>query len=182
MQRYLLLGSIVLGCMLPLAADSTAVAQMASGGFSAAPYQSGGYQTLSSKTERALGFYGVSAQSMATLRQVPRRPISPPARPRLPKDKPFGTDQLQPTVSPFMNLFRIEDLESAPNYYAFVRPQLQQQQFVQEQRLDNQRLRRQLQRTSASVGVSAGGNAGFPSTGHGTRFMDIGGYYGSPQD
>jgi hypothetical protein len=80
-------------------------------------------------------------------------------------------------VSPYLNLYRPEDEESAPNYFAFVRPQLDQISTNQRQQMEMQRLDRQVQGLEwDSRRFDQGG--GPLTTGHSTRFMNTGSYFG----
>jgi hypothetical protein len=87
--------------------------------------------------------------------------------------KPFESASQRPTVSPYLNLYREEDDESAPNYFAFVRPALQQQDANRRQQSEIQRLQRQLQRaanyTPASPAATASGSS--------ARYLDTAHYY-----
>jgi hypothetical protein len=117
--------------------------------------------------------------SQTSLSQLPRRaPIRPatPATPRQ-KAKPFQGVQSGTTVSPYLNLYRNEDDgEGAPNYYAFVRPQVEQAEANQVQQLEIQRLQRQLQTGSATAGEFS--RATSPAeTGTAARFMDTQQFY-----
>jgi hypothetical protein len=130
------------------------------------------------QAEQVLDYYGGQA-ARATLHQMPRRtPIQPTQTGQMPHHgKPFQTATTAPTVSPYLNLFRDEDeaAQSAPSYYAFVRPQLEQQQTNERQQRELQRLERQMQRgaTGPSPAVSSGGSI--------ARFMDTAQFYGGWQ-
>jgi hypothetical protein len=88
--------------------------------------------------------------------------------------KPFQTVYRDPTISPYLNLFREEDdSESAPNYFAFVRPQLEQIEANRVQQGELQQLSRQLQRRSTTVAGSAVTGARAPA-----RYMDTAQFYG----
>lgn len=133
------------------------------------------YWAASSHAQRVLDYYG-GQSARATLEKMPRRtPIQPAQTEQMPHHgKPFQSATTSPTVSPYLNLFRDDDevTESAPSYYAFVRPQLEQQQINERQQRELQRLERQLQRGSAVTavrGVSSGSSA---------RFMDTAQFYG----
>jgi len=175
-MQFRLFGSTVVACCLTYGLSAQALSQTSAAG--STEYYAGTSVPLTLQTQHVLGFYGTKPYSTASLRKLPRRPSSPPSRRRTPAQKPFSRDQLRPAISPFLNIFRDDELESAPNYYAFVRPQMQQQEFARQQRLENQRLKRQVQTMSTGGGFSAGGNRSLPTTGHTTRFMNIGGYYG----
>lgn len=56
----------------------------------------------------------------------------------------------RPTISPYINLFR-RDRGPLPNYYTFVRPQLQQQQQNRQFQQQNNQLQRELQRQQGEI-------------------------------
>ncbi|MEQ8847015.1 hypothetical protein [Botrimarina sp.] len=83
--------------------------------------------------------------------------------------KPFSAVSSSPTVSPYLNLFRSEDDRAAPNYYTFVQPQIQQNEMAQQQRMQLDRLQRQVQQASYNRPT-------VPSTGP-ARYGDTGRWY-----
>jgi hypothetical protein len=94
--------------------------------------------------------------------------------------KPFAGYTPEPTVSPYLNLFR-EDLEgnSDLNYNTLVRPMLQQQQFNQQVQRQSMELARRLQSLSAQSDFNPEGSKSQYPTGHQTTFMYYGHYYPS---
>lgn len=96
-------------------------------------------------------------------------------------DKPFSSISPEPTVSPYMNLFR-EDFEgnSDVNYNTLVRPQLQQQQFNQQVQRQSMDLARRLQSLSAQADFNPQGDRGQFPTGHKATFRYMGHYYSMP--
>jgi hypothetical protein len=93
----------------------------------------------------------------------------------------------RPTVSPYLNLTRFND-GGLPNYYALVRPQIQQQQFNAQARVlagaQQQEIGR-LQRDvdaglAAPAAATTGGGGWFMVPGVQSRFLDTTGYYPSP--
>ncbi|MCI0491970.1 MAG: hypothetical protein L0Z07_03420 [Planctomycetes bacterium] len=132
---------------------------------------------VTNQARQALSFYG-GYSARATLGQLPRRtPIqSAPPQPMQRQLKPFQTVQATPTISPYHNLNREETADNLPNYFTFVRPQLQQIETNQAQQRDLQRLQRQLGTVSTTVVGPQGGaatNAAAPA-----RFMDTAQFYG----
>jgi hypothetical protein len=123
-------------------------------------------------------------KARATLSQQPRRtPIQPapsqPARQQRQQFKPFQTVYRDPTVSPYLNLYRSElDSDSAPNYFAFVRPQMEQIDANRKQQREIQHLRGQLQRVSSTVAGPQYQSSGTPGTGTTARYMDTAQFYG----
>lgn len=134
---------------------------------------------VTNQTRQALSFYG-GYSARATLSQLPRRaPLQPSSpRPIGRQPKPFDTIHHEPTVSPYMNLHRNEDNdESAPNYFAFVRPQMEQLETARLRQREIQQLHRQLQgvySTAAGPPYPAGG---MPGTGTAARYMDTAQFY-----
>jgi hypothetical protein len=82
----------------------------------------------------------------------------------------------RPTVSPYLNLTRL-DVSPLPNYYAFVRPEIQQRQvnvqqqsFILRQQGEILGLQRQMIQPGGPQMIQPGG----PSTGTGSGFMVTG--------
>jgi hypothetical protein len=127
----------------------------------------------------ALNFYGGNP-ARATLSQFPTRsPIQAgPQQPMQQQIKPFNTIYREPTISPYMNLYREEnDSEAAPNYFAFVRPQLDQIEENRTQQMEIQKLSRQTQgraRTTAPQQYQATGKSNRSSP---ARYMDTAQFY-----
>jgi hypothetical protein len=118
-----------------------------------------------------------SPSAQATLSRMPRpmtvqsRPKAPPARPR---GKPFQSVESQPAISPYLNLYRRDvDANNLPNYFAFVRPQLEQQQANRQRAAELQELRGQLQNLSSPSSPPNADNR----TAH-ARYMDTAQYFG----
>jgi hypothetical protein len=111
---------------------------------------------------------------------MPRRaPLQAmPAMPPRPKSKPFQTVYRDPTISPYLNLYREDETSgSAPNYFAFVRPQMDQNEANRTQQRELQQLRGQLNNVSSSI-VGANYQGGqLPSTGTPSRYMDTAQFY-----
>ena len=95
-----------------------------------------------------------------------------------PLTKPFSSFSAEPTVSPYLNLFR-DDFEGGSdlNYQTLVRPQLQQQQFNQQIQRQNLLLGQRLQSLSAQPDFNPRGSEQQFPTGHPTVFMYHGRYY-----
>lgn len=88
-----------------------------------------------------------------------------------PATKPFNTVVHEPTVSPYLNLYREESDEGLPNYYAFVRPQLDQQRQNREQAQQLQELERQVQQAAYTTPNT-------PAPSRAARYGDTGRFYG----
>lgn len=123
----------------------------------------------------AVANYPGGNNQQAAFNQTPTRPsyIRPATATgsgTLGSAKPFqGVDRYgTPTVSPYLQLFRQEIEEAAPNYHAFVRPQLERQQERQRQQRDALQAR-PVRRTSTASTPSAGL--------HSSRFRNTGRYY-----
>jgi hypothetical protein len=135
---------------------------------------------VTSRTRQVLGFYG-GYSARATLSQQPRRtPIQAgQPKPMFRQVKPFQTIYHSPTVSPYLNLHRDDaNNESAPNYFAFVRPQMEQIDANRRQQRDIQQLRGQLQGISSTVIRPQYQAAAMPGTGSASRYMDTAQFYG----
>jgi len=92
--------------------------------------------------------------------------------------KPFANYSPGPTVSPYLNLFRV-DLGSGnvSNYNTLVEPQLRQQQFNQQQQRQDSQTSRRLQAIAAESAYNAQGSKEMNPTGHQTVFSYMGNYY-----
>ena len=75
-----------------------------------------------------------------------------------------------------MNLFHEESDEAPPNYFAYVRPALRQQEANRRAQLEFRSLERQVRTVSYGEAVQ-NSSGGVPSTGHGTRYLNTSRYY-----
>src|SRR4051812_45547963 len=92
--------------------------------------------------------------------------------------KPFQGFSQGPTVSPYLNLFRVDQNGfQGFNYSTLVQPQLQQQQFNQKQNQQNTTTTRRLQAISAQADYNVQGSKEEFPTGHQTVFQYLGHYY-----
>ncbi|MGQ9505329.1 MAG: hypothetical protein ACUVQG_11620 [Thermogutta sp.] len=84
-------------------------------------------------------------------------------------EKPFATFAREPSVSPYINLYRPEGtFGAAGNYYSLVRPMVQQQQV-------NRQLSRQISRMQSAISSGRGSAVRGGSTGG--YFMNYYGFY-----
>ncbi len=92
--------------------------------------------------------------------------------------KPFSGFSQGSTISPYLNLFRVDQngLEGF-NYSTLVQPMLKQQQFNQQQQVENQTTNRRLQAISAQSAYSMTGSKEEFPTGHQTVFQYTSHYY-----
>jgi hypothetical protein len=67
--------------------------------------------------------------------------------------------------------------EGAPNYYAFVRPQLEQIEGSRRQQAEILRLQRQMQSNAKAVPAPIAGGAAVPNSGVAARYMDTAQFY-----
>jgi hypothetical protein len=135
---------------------------------------------LPNQTRHALAFYG-GYSARTTLSQMPRRmPIQPaPARPLYRPAKPFANLSQDPTISPYLNLDHDESETDLPNYFTYVRPQMEQLQLNQLQQRELQQLRSQLQSVTSSAAGATYHPGGVPGSRTSARFMDTAQFYGS---
>jgi len=97
-------------------------------------------------------------------------------------NKPFTGYSTGPTVSPYLNLFRVDLAgNNALNYNTLVAPQLQQQQVNQQLSRQTSSTERRLQAIAAQAEFNPQGSKEEPPTGHQTVFMYFGHYYQTPQ-
>jgi hypothetical protein len=92
--------------------------------------------------------------------------------------KPFQVVSRDPTITPWLDLFRDEDLSQLPNYFTFVRPQFNQLEINRRNQADLNHLQREVQGVSAGVAGPQYGASGLPATGHRPRYMDTAQFYG----
>lgn len=96
--------------------------------------------------------------------------------------KPFSSYSPQPTVSPYLNLFRVDlNGSSGLNYSTLVRPQLQQQQINQQLERQNLQTNRRLQSIAAQADFNPQGANDQAPTGHQTVYNYLGRYYQMPR-
>jgi hypothetical protein len=92
--------------------------------------------------------------------------------------KPFTGFSQGPAVSPYLNLFRVDQNGfQGFNYSTLVAPELQQQQFQQQQRQQNTSTTRRLQAISAQADYNVQGSKEAFPTGHQTVFQYMGHYF-----
>lgn len=113
--------------------------------------------------------------AQAMLSRMPRRmAFQPqPKASKTPRGKPFQSIPMEPAVSPYLNMYRRDvDGGNLPNYFAFVLPQLEQQQASRQQTAELQKLRDQVQ----NLGASGGAPSSASMSAH-ARYMDTAQYY-----
>jgi hypothetical protein len=111
----------------------------------------------------------------------PRRPAIQPQGSRSTRrmSKPFEHVDRDPTISPYLNLDRDDDEQQiVPNYFTFVRPQLEQLQTNRMQQREIQQLRGQVQGMTMSGIAPQSATYRAPGTGVSARFMDTAQFYG----
>jgi len=156
--------------------------QGASGTVTPATPAASGYERVSGRSNPALTYYGGSAAlAYSAQRRTTPMPAPMPVR-TAPIGKPFsGNVQQASNISPYLGLDAGRETEgSLPNYFLYVRPQLEQQRVNQVQQAQYRRLQQQV-RTAATPGVVTNANGGIPTTGHSAQFMNNGGYYPAQQ-
>jgi hypothetical protein len=122
------------------------------------------------------GFYA-SPEARSTLNQLPG-PAPVQSAPRLQATrrggKPFQAIPTQPTISPYLYLNAGTNTASPmTNYFAFVRPQLEQAESGRQQQREIQQLRNQLQKMS-SAGT---GSQSSPNPNSAAHYMDTAQFY-----
>ncbi len=90
--------------------------------------------------------------------------------------KPYEGLQKSPTLSPYLSLLNADTGSGLPNYFAYTRPQLQQQRTNRQQRQQVQRLRQQVSAIDQQM-VNPAGSAGLRPTGHQTVYMNLSHFY-----
>lgn len=131
---------------------------------------------LAAKPSPALQYFGGS-NVQAPPRPAPRRQLPPPQPVRVASlSKPFSNFRRPPAITPYLNLDVRQSDVGLPNYYAFVRPLLQQEQTNQSQRAKIYRMEQRIN-TTAVGGGPTDPQGGMPTTGHSTQFQNMGGYF-----
>lgn len=133
------------------------------------------YEQTTGTNNPALNFFG-GGKRYAYMQPAPVQAPAPVAVQTAPPAKPFSEYYQQPTISPYLALDARESDAAIPNYFMYVKPQLDQQRFNQAQQAQNRRLQQQLRRASAG-GTVVTNNGGIPTTGHSAQFLNSGGYY-----
>lgn len=105
-----------------------------------------------------LGAGDPTARGPAT-RRVAAQAGLPSGQASMPRTKPFSGVTSTPTISPYLNLFREESGDAAPNYFAFVRPQQQQYEASRQQQEQLNQLQRQVRQASYSAPATGGSGA-----------------------
>jgi len=175
---------LAMAAMAGLPYAGTAVAQypagysqIANGTVAPAVQAPSGYERVSGRNNPALTYYGGSpALAYASRARTAPMPASMPVR-TTPIGKPFsGRVQQASNISPYLGLDARESETSLPNYFLYVKPQLDQQQVNQVQQAQYRKLQQQV-RTASTPGVVSSPSGGIPTTGHSSQFQNHGGYY-----
>ncbi len=168
--RSLLTLVIVVGFSLRAAA----VVAQAPGG---TVQRGGSYERISGRNNPALTYFGGSA-AMAYASRPAATPLPAPLPVRTaPISKPFSGGVHQGSnLSPYLGLDGRESETGLPNYFLYVKPQLDQQRVNHVQQAQYRKLQQQV-RTASAPGVVTSPGGGIPTTGHSAQFMNGGGYY-----
>ena len=129
-----------------------------------------------SYTTPAASYFG-SQQAAYPQMATPQQNAAAARSVQLTGSKPFQNVQLGTTLSPYLRLDMPESSTGLPNYYAYVRPQLQQRQMNESQAEEIRRLRQQVRMRGGQVNVSKNPNEGLPTTGTSSQFMNLGNYF-----
>jgi hypothetical protein len=138
----------------------------------------GTYERVSGRSNPALNFFSGSRPAVYTPpsfrhQQIPApQPVQTAAYLKPHSGLPTG-----PSVSPYLALDQLETQNGLPNYYLYVKPQLEQTATNQAQQMQNRRMQQQLRRANTTGILPRTTSGGMPTTGHSTQFMNNGGYY-----
>jgi hypothetical protein len=138
----------------------------------------GTYERVSGRSNPALNFFSNSRRAAYTApsfrhQQMPApQPVQTAAYLKPHSGLPSG-----PSVSPYLALDQLETQNGLPNYYLYVKPQLEQSAMNQAQQMQNRRMQNQLRRASTTGILPRTTSGGMPTTGQSTQFMHTGGYY-----
>ena len=111
--------------------------------------------------------------------QTPSRPTAAPQQMDISQQgKPFANLYRRPALSPYLSLelFNEEDT-GLPNYYAFYKPQRDQQEANELQEARIRRLQQQVRMANSTGALSRNPTPGMPTTGNSSQFLNLGGYY-----
>jgi hypothetical protein len=138
----------------------------------------GSYERVSGRSNPALNFFRGARPAVYTppsfrSQQMPApQPVQTAAYVKPHSGLPTG-----PSVTPYLALDQLETQNGMPNYYLYVKPQLDQSDMNQAQQMQNRRMQQQLRRASTAGILPRTTSGGMPTTGHSTQFMNNGGYY-----
>jgi hypothetical protein len=154
-----------------------AYSQVASGTVTPAMQSAGSYERLSGRNNPSFRYFGGSAAASAYAPQAARSLPAPRPVNITPNAKPFSGVQQASNITPYLGLDAGRETEnSLPNYFLYVRPQIEQQRMNHVQQAQYRRLQQQV-RTAGAPGVVSNPGGGIPTTGHSAQFMNNGGYY-----
>lgn len=135
------------------------------------------FERKTGRNNPALNFFGAPKSSQHVAKPMRSVQAPPPVAVNTkPMGKPFSSYRASSTITPYLGLDYFDDSVGLPNYYMFVRPQLDQNHVNSEQRVDNRTMRAGLRQANAG-GAVARPAGGIPTTGHSSQFMNGGGYF-----
>jgi hypothetical protein len=169
--------SLSLHAATAIAQAPASYSQVTSGVVAPAIQPQSGYERISGRNNPALTYFGGSPTPVYTPRPQ-ASPVPPPVPVRTaPIAKPFSGVQQAAAITPYLGLDAARETESSlPNYFMYVRPQLDQQRVNHIQHAQTRKLQQQV-RTASAPGVVTSPGGGIPTTGHSSQFMNSGGYY-----
>jgi hypothetical protein len=141
----------------------------------------GGATVIAPKTPRTMPRFAPRSVVSQSAPFFPRRPAIQPQGSRSLRrvSKPFEHVDRDPTVSPYLNLDRDDDEQQiVPNYFTFVRPQLEQIQTNRLQQHEILQLRGQVQGMTTMGGAPQSATYRASGAGSSARFMDTAQFYG----
>ena len=116
-------------------------------------------------------FTGTNRQSFSSFGQSQQRTRK--------KNKPFSSVSRGPSVTPYLGLTGLPT-GGATNYYANVKPQLEQQRVNQRAQQQNLKFQHQLNQMAAQAPFDPKGSEQMAPTGHAAVYLNLGGYYPEP--
>lgn len=141
----------------------------------------GGVATAAPMMPRAMPRFAARSVVSQPTTRFPWRPAIQPQGQRSARrvSKPFEQVDRDPTISPYLNLDRDDDEQQiVPNYFTFVRPQMEQMETNRLQQRKIQQLQGQVQGMTTSGVAPQGATYRSPGTGSSARFMDTAQFYG----
>jgi hypothetical protein len=134
-------------------------------------------QITNEQIRAALGYANGTVNSQGASQMSRRTPAVFTPQPTRRQGKPFQVVSRDPTITPWLDEFRDENLSQLPNYFTYVRPQFDQLETNRRNRADLTHLQREVLNVSNGAVGPQYGTSGLPSTGHAPRYMDTAQFY-----
>lgn len=165
----------VLGCF-GLCVGLMAIEGVAYGQVQQASYQPSRQSQKAQRMTPAMQYFSRGRRVPMKQHQA-RRPAATSQQVPQTVGKPFQHVDNRPNLSPYLSLDMVQTNEGIPNYYSRVLPQIEQQESTAKQAAELRRLQQQLRLANAPGLNLNSRNAGVPTTGSSSQFMNRGNYF-----